>query len=205
MPVSPLPFPAFAGGATAFSTWARARLAAQPGLAAQLAVWATAPFARALMQERLRGANENTLDRALRELRRDVMLTVMERDLAGVATLDEVTQTMTALAEEAMRASVAMIEAALALRYGVPRGESAAAGGPVRAGEPAQTGALAIRQTRQQLHVVGMGKLGGGELNVSSDIDLIFLYPEEGVTRGGEEKPLHGRVDAAALDRAASV
>ena len=34
----------------------------------------------------------------------------------------------------------------------------------------------------QQLHVVGMGKLGGAELNVSSDIDLVFAYPEEGET-----------------------
>src|SRR6185436_13701330 len=36
----------------------------------------------------------------------------------------------------------------------------------------------------QRLHVVGMGKLGGRELNVSSDIDLVFVYPEEGDTRG---------------------
>ncbi len=32
--------------------------------------------------------------------------------------------------------------------------------------------------------MLGMGKLGGGELNLSSDIDLIFLYPESGVTEG---------------------
>ena len=35
---------------------------------------------------------------------------------------------------------------------------------------------------RQELVVIGMGKLGGRELNVSSDIDLIFLYPEDGET-----------------------
>ena len=34
----------------------------------------------------------------------------------------------------------------------------------------------------QELLVIGMGKLGGGELNVSSDIDLIFVYPEDGET-----------------------
>ena len=34
------------------------------------------------------------------------------------------------------------------------------------------------------LVVIGMGKLGGGELNVSSDIDLVFVYPEEGETDG---------------------
>ena len=37
----------------------------------------------------------------------------------------------------------------------------------------------------QRLIVVGMGKLGGGELNVSSDIDLVFVYPEDGETDGG--------------------
>ena len=36
----------------------------------------------------------------------------------------------------------------------------------------------------QELHVVAMGKLGGGELNVSSDIDLIFTYPDQGKTDG---------------------
>src|SRR5437016_4184798 len=35
----------------------------------------------------------------------------------------------------------------------------------------------------QDLIVIGMGKLGGAELNVSSDVDLVFLYPEEGETR----------------------
>ena len=43
-------------------------------------------------------------------------------------------------------------------------------------------------QTVQELIVVGMGKLGGGELNVSSDIDLIFVYPEDGQTQGGKIK-----------------
>ncbi|WVD64493.1 bifunctional [glutamate--ammonia ligase]-adenylyl-L-tyrosine phosphorylase/[glutamate--ammonia-ligase] adenylyltransferase [Utexia brackfieldae] len=40
----------------------------------------------------------------------------------------------------------------------------------------------------QPLLVLGMGKLGGGELNFSSDIDLIFTYPEHGVTRGGRRE-----------------
>ena len=56
-----------------------------------------------------------------------------------------------------------MSDADLSEQYGVPRGASG---------------------RRQQLHVVGMGKLGGGELNVSSDIDLILFYPEDGETDG---------------------
>jgi glutamate-ammonia-ligase adenylyltransferase len=38
----------------------------------------------------------------------------------------------------------------------------------------------------QRLMIVGMGKLGGRELNVSSDVDYIFIYPEEGETAGSE-------------------
>src|SRR5712692_9243105 len=56
-----------------------------------------------------------------------------------------------------------------------------------------------------RLVVVGMGKLGGGELNVSSDVDLVFLYPEEGESDGGREGSLEfftrlGRRLIAALD-----
>ncbi|MDV5226506.1 bifunctional [glutamate--ammonia ligase]-adenylyl-L-tyrosine phosphorylase/[glutamate--ammonia-ligase] adenylyltransferase [Providencia rettgeri] len=40
----------------------------------------------------------------------------------------------------------------------------------------------------QPLLVLGMGKLGGRELNFSSDIDLIFAYPENGLTRGGRKE-----------------
>ena len=42
-----------------------------------------------------------------------------------------------------------------------------------------------------RLIVVGMGKLGGGELNVSSDIDLVFVYPAEGDTQGGPRSLSH--------------
>ena len=105
------------------------------------------------------------LPRALRNARRVVMLSVMERDLAGLADLAEVTRAMSCLAEQAIVAALNAATRELAPRYGVPYGE--------------QSG------REQILHVVGMGKLGGGELNVSSDIDLIFLYPEEGNTRGG--------------------
>ncbi|WP_337025593.1 bifunctional [glutamate--ammonia ligase]-adenylyl-L-tyrosine phosphorylase/[glutamate--ammonia-ligase] adenylyltransferase [Pantoea anthophila] len=40
----------------------------------------------------------------------------------------------------------------------------------------------------QPLLILGMGKLGGGELNFSSDIDLIFVWPENGTTRGGRRE-----------------
>ena len=144
-----------------FSSYARGRLVAAPGLAAQLQDWAAAPIARAAMAARLLVDDTATLGAQMRILRRDVLLTVMERDLAGTATLDEVTETMTALAEESISAGLRAITREMTPRYGVP---------------------LDARGMPQQLHVAGMGKLGGGELNVSSDIDLIFLYPEEGDT-----------------------
>ena len=99
---------------------------------------------------------------ALRELRRRVMLRLMERDLAGHASLREVCATMTALAEVAIASALATLEPELERTLGVPY---SAAG------------------KRQRLVVIGMGKLGGGELNVSSDIDLVFAYPEDGDTR----------------------
>src|SRR3970282_2077852 len=109
-------------------------------------------------------ADEDTLKRALRALRKRVMLRLIARDLGGLAALPEVTATTTALAEITVAHALARLEEQLAERHGRPR---AAADGRA-----------------QQLHVVGMGKLGAAELNVSSDIDLLFVYPQEGETQG---------------------
>ncbi len=108
---------------------------------------------------------EQALKRALRLLRNEVFAALAERDLSGAATLDEVTGTMTDFAEFAVRAAISVIGQELGALHGQPVGQSS--------GEA------------QELVVVGMGKLGGRELNVSSDIDLIFLYDEEGDTQGG--------------------
>ena len=53
-----------------------------------------------------------------------------------------------------------------------------------RAGRRARRAASTPTAHAQELIVIGMGKLGGGELNVSSDIDLVFVYPEDGETTG---------------------
>ncbi|WP_343659123.1 bifunctional [glutamate--ammonia ligase]-adenylyl-L-tyrosine phosphorylase/[glutamate--ammonia-ligase] adenylyltransferase [Ralstonia sp.] len=108
---------------------------------------------------------EAALKRALRLLRNEVFGTLVERDLSGAATLDEVTGTMTDLAEFAVRTAISVIGQELSALHGQPIGQSS--------GEV------------QELVVVGMGKLGGRELNVSSDIDLIFLYDDDGDTQGG--------------------
>lgn len=103
---------------------------------------------------------------ALRRVRRQVLLAVIARDLGGAAPLAEVVGTMTALAEVAVQRAVAAHARALARVHGVPTS---------RDGVP------------QDLLVVAMGKGGGGELNVSSDLDLIFVYDEDGETRPGGE------------------
>jgi glutamate-ammonia-ligase adenylyltransferase len=108
--------------------------------------------------------NEEQLSRALRSLRKRVMLHVLTRDLNGLSDLDEVMRSMTALAEIAVRRAQIFSMRSLVEQFGQPVG--------------AENG------SNQELLVIGMGKLGGGELNVSSDIDLIFVYPEDGETTG---------------------
>jgi glutamate-ammonia-ligase adenylyltransferase len=108
--------------------------------------------------------HEAELSSALRRLRKQVMLKLLLRDLGGLAGLEEVMTSMTALAELAVQYAHDFAMQALLLQYGQPIG--------------AESGSA------QELLIIAMGKLGGGELNVSSDIDLIFIYPEDGDTNG---------------------
>jgi len=107
--------------------------------------------------------DEDALKRTLRRLRQQVMLRVLLRDLSGRATLAEVVGSMSDLAELSLAYALAHLGPWLQAQHGTPMANG----------------------RRQELMVVGMGKLGGRELNVSSDIDLIFIYPEEGDTVSG--------------------
>ncbi|OZA12716.1 MAG: bifunctional glutamine synthetase adenylyltransferase/deadenyltransferase, partial [Hydrogenophilales bacterium 17-62-8] len=152
------------------SRFGRRLLEAQPNLTGQLVDNIDRAYSRDEMLDFLSAPaceDESALHQRLRQLRQRVWLITTARDLAGTADLAEVTTAYSALAEVCLTAALAFHHAALAERHGEPRDEAG--------------------QT-QQLVVVGMGKLGGGELNVSSDIDLIYLYPEEGNTDGA--KPL---------------
>ncbi len=104
------------------------------------------------------------LQQALRRLRRRVFHTLMVRDIAGLAPLHEVVAAMSTLADLAIGQAYACAMHTLMDIHGVPRHPAT--------GEP------------QDMLILGMGKLGGKELNVSSDIDLIMLYDEEGETDG---------------------
>jgi glutamate-ammonia-ligase adenylyltransferase len=109
-------------------------------------------------------ADEARLATELRRLRRREMVRIVWRDLLRAADLVETTRELTWLAEATVEAAVAHGHAQLAARHGEPRGRES--------GAP------------QRLVVLGMGKLGACELNLSSDIDLIFAYPEQGETDG---------------------
>ena len=158
--------------ATELSRFARRLLEAEPGLLPATSV--RAPFSAGEMRALLAAADaadETALKRVLRDLRKRVMLRVITRDLCGLAALEEVIATVTALADIAISTAVAHLESWLAAEYGEPMGTD--------------SGLV------QKLHVVGMGKLGGCELNVSSDVDLVFVYPEEGETRGARPLSNH--------------
>ncbi len=107
--------------------------------------------------------DEETLKPALRRLKQRALAHIAAQDLGARASLAEVMEAMSALADVAVATAVSVLSAAQRARYGAPRNAAGA---------------------EQQLIVVGMGKLGGRELNVSSDIDLIFVYPEDGETDG---------------------
>lgn len=103
---------------------------------------------------------------ALRMARQRMMLWIGLRDLNGLASLTEVTHALSYFAERTIAISIHFIQVDLHKRFGLPWGK--------------------LTNQFLPLMVVGMGKLGGKELNLSSDIDLIFLYEEEGDTQGGE-------------------
>jgi glutamate-ammonia-ligase adenylyltransferase len=107
--------------------------------------------------------DEAVLMRRLRIFRRRETLRVAWRDLAGWSTLDESLGHLSELACVCIRAAVNGAHRRLSQRFGEPLD---------REGRP------------QRLLVLGMGKLGGGELNFSSDIDLVFLFPSAGDTAG---------------------
>jgi [glutamine synthetase] adenylyltransferase / [glutamine synthetase]-adenylyl-L-tyrosine phosphorylase len=102
-------------------------------------------------------AQGHTTSSALRITRSLVLLRLAQCDCDAQASLSEITGSMTELAQWAIEQALQETRTALEQSHGLPH---------------------------TPLWAVGMGKLGGRELNVSSDIDLIFVYAEEGQTDG---------------------
>lgn len=108
-------------------------------------------------------ARGHDLGAALRILRQLVMERLITLDCDQAAPLSDITLAVTRLAELALDRACRHARAELDARHGAPLGPQ---------GQPVQ------------LWIVGMGKLGARELNVSSDIDLIYVYEHEGETAG---------------------
>lgn len=106
---------------------------------------------------------------ALRRFKRREMLRIGVRDLLQLADVRETIAVLSDLACVLIRAAYEIVETSLRRRYGMPSHRD-------RTGRPVGTG----------FAIVALGKLGGGELNFSSDVDLIYVYgSDEGGTAGG--------------------
>lgn len=103
---------------------------------------------------------------ALRVTRQICLARLVQLDCRLGCALDTITQAMTDLAEFALRTVCQLAQAELDAVHGAPGG---------------------MHGQRAALWVVGMGKLGARELNVSSDIDLIFVYDQDGETAGSAQ------------------
>lgn len=166
---SPSPFPETWQPALTHSRYLRQLLATRPDVVDWLRDHADAPVGARQMRDFLDAEpiiDEDGLKRALRRLRQRVMAALVVRDVGGLAPLAEVVETMTLLADIATNRALDFLHRQLAAQYGEPLDQQ---------GRP------------QRLMVIGMGKLGGRELNVSSDVDYIFVYPEDGETAGAPE------------------
>ena len=103
------------------------------------------------------------LDSVLRRFRNREMMRIIWRELNQLALVDITMSDLSTLAEICLQTAVDHHSAVLQKQYGRPRGPDSLA---------------------QKLVVICLGKLGGFELNMSSDIDIIFCYPENGVCDG---------------------
>jgi glutamate-ammonia-ligase adenylyltransferase len=102
----------------------------------------------------------NSFDVKLREIRRREMIRIIFRDFSRVADLDETTGDLSDLADTCISVCLEHHFDAACATYGIPKSWDGSA---------------------QQMSVLALGKLGARELNLSSDIDLIFLYDAQGV------------------------
>jgi glutamate-ammonia-ligase adenylyltransferase len=105
--------------------------------------------------------DEASLMRALRVFRQEHQARMIWRNATVLANLDDILLEVSALANACIRVALQYVEQWASEKYGQP---------------------LNAAGVQQHLVVLGMGKLGAHELNISSDIDLIFAYPEAGAT-----------------------
>jgi glutamate-ammonia-ligase adenylyltransferase len=110
--------------------------------------------------------NEPDLLRCIRQFRHRHMVQIAWLDLTNQQTIEQSLERVSDLSKTLILQTYEWLYSFLCHKYGQPMG----AEGPM------------------PMIILGMGKLGGQELNFSSDIDLIFLYPEQGVVEGGRKQ-----------------
>jgi glutamate-ammonia-ligase adenylyltransferase len=111
--------------------------------------------------------SEEQLFKALRVFRRRTQIHIIWRDLLRLAKTLETTRMLSDMADVCITTGLNQVHAMLAEKHGQPIGKTS--------------------KKEQRLLILGMGKLGAHELNLSSDIDLIFAYPESGITTGNAQ------------------
>ena len=127
-----------------------------------------------LIEQRLPSdCSEEQLCQQLRLFRRRELIRILWRDFSRQAPLLETTADMTAMAESAINVSLSVLHRITCQELGTPCRE----------------GAKGTEGAEQHMIVVAMGKMGAQELNISSDIDLIFAYPRKGETRRPASSP----------------
>ncbi len=112
----------------------------------------------------IQAASDDELGRNLRRQRTRQQVRIIWRDLTRQADLVETCRDLSDMADGCIDLAYKWLYERHCQQFGTPTGR--------RTGEP------------QQMVILGMGKLGAVELNLSSDIDLIFAYPEGGETQG---------------------
>jgi glutamate-ammonia-ligase adenylyltransferase len=126
-------------------------------------LWGEGELYQKVYQQVRDSPDETGLIAQLRQARNWQMGRIAIRDLSGLASLQEVMLSMSDLADALVTSTLDWHYERFCQRYGTPYGRESG--------------------LQQKMLVIGMGKLGGQELNFSSDIDLIFAYPEGGETR----------------------
>jgi len=107
--------------------------------------------------------DDAAIKKSLRLFRHRELSRIAYRDVTGLATLTETLGELSALADVCTGRAIDWAAYSLDERFGRP---------------------IAADGSESRFVVLGMGKLGGGELNFSSDIDLVFLYSEKAETNG---------------------
>ena len=121
--------------------------------------------------------DEAGLMKVLRNFRRQEMMRLMARDILQLADLKETLADVSALADASVVVTLNHLYRLLTKKHGIPMSRP-------KEGKPAE---------QQYMLIMAMGKHGAKELNVSSDIDLIFAYPESGETNH-PDKPIDNQL-----------